>query len=152
MYTLSPFFGPVLGPLISGFICQVCIISQYSRSFYNACTKNTDWRWAYRVCLIYEFATLVSLLLVCLFHIHKMYCELMYSPASQFVPETYVPVLLKRKAARLRKETGNEKYWAPLDRPEGSILHAMLFSISTPFSECDTNPPISTDADKCSKN
>ncbi|EPT03185.1 hypothetical protein FOMPIDRAFT_152176 [Fomitopsis schrenkii] len=96
VYTLSPFFGPVLGPLISGFICQ-----------------NTDWHWAYRVCLIYEFATLVSLLL--------------------FVPETYVPVLLKGKAARLRKETGNDKFWAPLDRREGSILHAIMFSISTPF-------------------
>lgn len=25
VYTLSPFFGPVLGPLISGFICQVYV-------------------------------------------------------------------------------------------------------------------------------
>ncbi|KAH9938655.1 major facilitator superfamily domain-containing protein [Fomitopsis serialis] len=96
VYTLSPFFGPVLGPLISGFICQ-----------------NTNWHWAYRVCLIYEFVTLVSLLL--------------------FVPETYVPVLLKRKAARLRKETGNGKYWAPLDRREGSITHSIMLSIYTPF-------------------
>ncbi|TFY56809.1 hypothetical protein EVJ58_g7420 [Rhodofomes roseus] len=96
VYTLSPFFGPVLGPLISGIICQ-----------------NTDWHWAYRVCLIYEFVTLVSLLV--------------------FVPETYVPVLLKRKAARLRKKTGNEKYWAPLDRREGSLTHAIMASIYTPF-------------------
>ena len=27
VYTLSPFFGPVLGPLISGFICQVCVVT-----------------------------------------------------------------------------------------------------------------------------
>ena len=26
VYTLSPFFGPVLGPLISGFICQVYLV------------------------------------------------------------------------------------------------------------------------------
>ncbi|KZT74445.1 MFS general substrate transporter [Daedalea quercina L-15889] len=96
VYTLSPFFGPILGPLISGFICN-----------------NTNWRWAYRVCLIYEFVTLITLLV--------------------FVPETYVPVILKRKAAKLRKQTGNDKYWAPLDRREGSMMHKIMLSIYTPF-------------------
>ncbi|KZT12708.1 MFS transporter [Laetiporus sulphureus 93-53] len=96
VYTMSPFLGPVIGPLVSGFICQ-----------------NTDWRWAYRVLLIWQFVTL-ALLAVC-------------------VPETYAPIILKRKAARLRKETGNDKYWAPLDRREGSIGHMILTSIYTPF-------------------
>ncbi|EPS93446.1 hypothetical protein FOMPIDRAFT_1097867, partial [Fomitopsis schrenkii] len=96
MYTLSPFVGPVLGPVVSGFIVQ-----------------NADYRWAYWVSLIYEFITLVSLLL--------------------FVPETYVPVLLKRKAAKLRKETGDDKYWAPLDRHDKSLTESLLMSIYTPF-------------------
>lgn len=29
------------------------------------------------------------------------------------MPEVYSPVLLKRKAKRLRKETGDERYWHP---------------------------------------
>ncbi|KAI0939121.1 hypothetical protein AcV5_000624 [Taiwanofungus camphoratus] len=96
VYTMSPFLGPVVGPLIGGFINQ-----------------NTNWRWTYRVLLIWQFCELLLLLLL--------------------VPETYEPVILKRKAARLRKETGNEKYYAPLDRRETSIARAILFSCYTPF-------------------
>lgn len=38
-----------------------------------------------------------------------------FTVALTFVglPETYHPVLLKRKAQRLRKETGNDSYWHP---------------------------------------
>ncbi|CCM00059.1 uncharacterized protein FIBRA_02086 [Fibroporia radiculosa] len=96
VYTLGPFLGPVVGPLISGFICQ-----------------NVDWRWTYRVLLIWQFATILMLYL--------------------FVPETYEPVILKRKAARLRKETGDNQYWAPLDRREGTLTQAILLSCYTPF-------------------
>ncbi|KZT01401.1 MFS general substrate transporter [Laetiporus sulphureus 93-53] len=96
VYTLSPFLGPVIGPLVSGFICQ-----------------NVDWRWTYRVLLIWQFVVLLMLILL--------------------VPETYEPVLVKRKAARVRKETGDEKYWAPLDRRERSLFHAILFNCYTPF-------------------
>lgn len=32
VYTASPFIGPVLGPMISGFINQVCAIPQVARS------------------------------------------------------------------------------------------------------------------------
>lgn len=58
-----------------------------------------------------------------------------HSSGTQFVPETYVPVLLKRKAAKLRKETGDDKYWAPLDRHDKSLTESLLMSIYTPFSE-----------------
>ncbi|KAF4588404.1 hypothetical protein EYR40_009954 [Pleurotus pulmonarius] len=50
-----------------------------------------------------------------------------------FVPETYVPVLRKRKAERLRKSTGEPKYYAPLERSEGSLLMAILVSCYKPF-------------------
>ncbi|KAI9001160.1 MFS general substrate transporter [Trametes punicea] len=96
VYTISPFIGPVVGPLISGFIVQ-----------------NTDWRWCYRVLLIWQFVQIV-LLFTC-------------------VPETYVPVILKRKARRLRKTTGDEKYYAPLEHQEHSLFRMILFSCYTPF-------------------
>ena len=92
-----------------------------------------DYRWAYRVSLIYEFVTLLSLLLVCLDNRLVWYHP--DSCGAQLVPETYAPVLLKRRAAKLRRETGDEKYWALLDRHDKSIKESILASIYTPFSE-----------------
>ncbi|EIW74976.1 MFS general substrate transporter [Coniophora puteana RWD-64-598 SS2] len=94
-YTMSPFIGPVLGPLYAGFINQ-----------------NTDWRWTYRVQIIWIFVEVIMLF---------------------FVRETYVPVILKRKAARMRKETGNDKYYAPLDRRNQSLLREIVVSCYRPF-------------------
>ncbi|KAH9928371.1 MFS general substrate transporter [Fomitopsis serialis] len=96
VYTISPFLGPVIGPIVSGFICQ-----------------NANWRWVYRVLLIWQFAML-SLLIV-------------------IVPETYEPVLLKAKAVKLRKTSGDDRYWAPLDRREKSLSRSILESIYVPF-------------------
>ncbi|KAF8342500.1 MFS general substrate transporter [Amanita rubescens] len=46
VYTLSPFSGPVLGPLFSGFINQ-----------------NLNWRWTYHIIIIWSFAQVVALLI-----------------------------------------------------------------------------------------
>ncbi|KAI0829409.1 MFS general substrate transporter [Trametes gibbosa] len=96
VYTITPFIGPVVGPLIGGFIVQ-----------------NTDWRWCYRILLIWQFAQTISLFLV--------------------VPETYMPVILKRKAKRLRKSTGDEKWYAPIERQEYKLVRMILNSCRTPF-------------------
>ncbi|KAH7882587.1 major facilitator superfamily domain-containing protein [Phlebopus sp. FC_14] len=93
VYTMSPFIGPVAGPLISGY--------------------NVYWRWTYRVEICWIFVE----------------CVMLFT----FVPETYVPVILKRKASRLRKSTGNDKYYAPLDKAEGSLASAVLVSCYRPF-------------------
>ncbi|GAA95045.1 uncharacterized protein L969DRAFT_104736 [Mixia osmundae IAM 14324] len=50
-----------------------------------------------------------------------------------FVPETYAPALLVKKAARLRKQTGDDRYQAPLDRQEGSIIKEVFISCARPF-------------------
>jgi hypothetical protein len=50
-----------------------------------------------------------------------------------FVPETYQPVVLKKKAGLLRKETGNEKYMAPIEILDKSISKTILLSIKRPF-------------------
>ncbi|KAL6306779.1 major facilitator superfamily domain-containing protein [Sparassis latifolia] len=75
--------------------------------------QNVYWRWTYRVLLMWQFVEIILLLLL--------------------IPETYEPLLLKSKARRMRKETGNDKYYAPLDRREQSIFNAILFSCYTPF-------------------
>ncbi|GJE84696.1 MFS general substrate transporter [Phanerochaete sordida] len=96
IYTGSPFIGPVLGPLIAGFINQ-----------------NTSWRWTFRILIIWTFMVWTMLLFL--------------------VPETYVPYLLKTKAAKMRKQTGDERYWAPLDRRPHSLARSLALSCYVPF-------------------
>ncbi|CAK5262687.1 unnamed protein product [Mycena citricolor] len=60
--------------------------------------------------------------------------------SMQFVPETYAPVLLRRKSRRLRKETGDERYWAPLDRHEINFAQSLLLSCYVPFSMSHLTP------------
>ncbi|KZO98234.1 MFS general substrate transporter [Calocera viscosa TUFC12733] len=76
--------------------------------------QNTDWRWTYYVVLIWVVVQIVMMVVL--------------------VPETYRPVLLKRKAQRLRKETGDNRYYAPMERMKKSILRTVATSCYTPFN------------------
>ena len=49
------------------------------------------------------------------------------------VPETYHPVLLRHKAVKLRKETGDERWKAPIEVTQRSILQTILRSCYRPF-------------------
>ena len=49
------------------------------------------------------------------------------------VPETYHPVLLRQKAQRLRKETGDEAWKAPIEQLSRSIPKTILWSCIRPF-------------------
>lgn len=49
------------------------------------------------------------------------------------VPETYHPVLLRNKARKLRKETGNDQWYAPIEKMDRSISQTILRSIYRPF-------------------
>jgi MFS family permease len=97
-WSAAPFIGPVLGPLISGFINQ-----------------HTNWRWTYYVVIIWAAAMLALLI--------------------AFVPETFNPELLRRRAGRLRKGTGEERWIAPMEKLNRTFLEALKKSIKTPFSE-----------------
>ncbi|KAF5390138.1 hypothetical protein D9757_003787 [Collybiopsis confluens] len=50
-----------------------------------------------------------------------------------FVPETYIPTLRKQKAIRLRKATGDNNYFAPLEKEDLNLGHAILVSCYKPF-------------------
>jgi len=50
-----------------------------------------------------------------------------------FVPETYAPVLLRRKARKLRKETGNERFRAPIEMMNKSVTKTVMWSCVRPF-------------------
>jgi len=71
-YFLAPLNGPILGPVIGGFIYQ-----------------ELGWRWIDWIVFILLGVSFLAALVT---------------------PETYAPTLLKRKAERLRKGTGDERY------------------------------------------
>ena len=50
-----------------------------------------------------------------------------------FVPETYHPVLLRDKARKLRRDTGNDRWKAPIEMTDRSIAQTLLTSIYRPF-------------------
>ncbi|EGW30400.1 multidrug resistance protein 10 [Spathaspora passalidarum NRRL Y-27907] len=50
-----------------------------------------------------------------------------------FVPETYEPINLKRKAKRLRKQTGDDRYYAPIDKTEITLYHSVVISSKRPI-------------------
>lgn len=49
------------------------------------------------------------------------------------LPETYHPVLLKRKAQRLRKETGDQQYWHPQESERINFNNILTKYVSRPL-------------------
>ncbi|KAK7444059.1 hypothetical protein VKT23_015456 [Stygiomarasmius scandens] len=75
--------------------------------------QNLDWRWTYYILIMWTFVQTVALFLL--------------------VPETFVPVILVRKAAKTRHQTGDDAWWAPLDRANKHLGRAILVSCYKPF-------------------
>ena len=59
---------------------------------------------------------------------------------AALVPETYEPVLLRRRARRLRRETGNKKLWALMERHRRSKAETLRWSIVRPFQLLTLEP------------
>ena len=74
-------------------------------------TEYKGWRWACWVVMIAAGAALVMMIAL---------------------KETYAPRLLQKKAARLRKERGDERYWSRYDVKVG-FLELMKVNLSRPF-------------------
>ncbi|PWN30299.1 MFS general substrate transporter [Jaminaea rosea] len=69
----------------------------------------TDWRWLFWVCTIFSGVCLIITAIT--------------------LPETYAPAIMQRKAKRIRKETGDERYKAPLDLAKvdaSTLLHSIF--------------------------
>lgn len=87
-------WGPVLGPLISGFISVL------------------SWRWAFWFALILAGATLVPLILM---------------------PETFGPVILARRARKLRKQRNDPSIKAPLELETHDLRHVVVVLLTRPI-------------------
>jgi len=86
LFTLAPFLGPSIGPLVGGYIS----------------VSGASWRWVFWVSAL--FAGVCTILIIFT------------------LPETYAPKLLVQKAQRIRKQTGDNRYFAPLEAQEKESL------------------------------
>lgn len=101
LYSLGPFNGPVLGPLVGGFVFE-----------------HLGWRWTNWTVLILGGIALA------------MMCT---------VKETYAPEILRRRAARLRNESGNPMWWSQYDQ-NCSSLHLIRANLFRPCVLFFTEP------------
>ncbi|KAJ9607902.1 hypothetical protein H2200_007981 [Cladophialophora chaetospira] len=72
-----------------------------------------DWRWTFYTLLIWT-GVLLALVIF-------------------FVPETYHKVLLKEKAVQRRKETGDDRWFAPIEKNKRTIPETILRSCKIPI-------------------
>ncbi|KAL1968655.1 hypothetical protein VTN77DRAFT_1481 [Rasamsonia byssochlamydoides] len=84
--------------------------------------ENTTWRWVF-------YATSIA--------------DGVIQVAGFFLlQETYAPILLKRKAEKLRKETGDSSWHTEFETPERSIFSVLRTSLVRPFRLLFTQPII----------
>ncbi|KAI9873408.1 MAG: hypothetical protein M1830_000445 [Pleopsidium flavum] len=93
MFMAATTFGPLLGPIISGFVSVV------------------GWRWTFWVGFIIAGVSFIPLL---------------------FLPETYGPVILQKRAQRMRKETGNPNIFAPIELEKKGVKQMMTVTLTRP--------------------
>ena len=105
-YSLAPVLGPVIAPLVGGFIVE-----------------NMDWRWVFYVLCIFNGAVAVVALI--------------------FFKETYTPTLLKRKAQKIRKLTGNESVHTIYEITDGETFFGKMYvTMTRPVKLLFTHPMI----------
>jgi len=97
MFTLAPFAGPGIGPVVAGYIV----------------VGGLSWRW--------------------LFWIMAMFAGVCWLQIVFTLPETYAPVILKKKAQALRKSTGNDKYHAAAETKRMSFKENIENILGRPF-------------------
>lgn len=67
------------------------------------------------------------------FYIMAIWSGVMCVLVFVFVPETYEPVLLRKKAERLRKTTGDGRWYAPIEKSEISLFLSIVLSSKRPI-------------------
>ncbi|KAG0140958.1 hypothetical protein CROQUDRAFT_725879 [Cronartium quercuum f. sp. fusiforme G11] len=97
IFSLAPFAGPALGPVVSGTLESAGI----------------SWRWVYWISSIIAAISWILLLIG--------------------IPETYPPIILKRKALRMRQETGDRRYWASLEKEKSDTMRQLSTGLIKPF-------------------
>ncbi|KAG8170129.1 hypothetical protein KVR01_000874 [Diaporthe batatas] len=75
--------------------------------------SNVNWRWTHYMLIIWAFLMCLALVVT--------------------VPETYHPVVLRNKARKIRKDTGDERWKAPIEKTNKSLFRTVGVSLLRPF-------------------
>ncbi|OWB83483.1 hypothetical protein B5S33_g2113 [[Candida] boidinii] len=139
---ISAFFGSAFMSVASGTISDVFEIDQlglpmaiYSVTPFMApslgplisgfvADSNADYRWVFYSILIFTGFLMIAIVL--------------------FVPETYVPILLTRKAQALRKKTGDSRFFAPQEKNPLTLYESVILSSKRPMLLIMKDPMILT--------
>jgi multidrug resistance protein len=73
----------------------------------------SSWRWSWYFLIIFSVVVWMAIFL--------------------FVPETYTPVLLRKKAQQKRKETGDDRWKAPIELSDKTVASTVLHFLYRPF-------------------
>ncbi|EDN99438.1 hypothetical protein SS1G_02292 [Sclerotinia sclerotiorum 1980 UF-70] len=97
--------------------CVTCASSMYTSPSFGPLISGfinqfTTWRWTFYVLIIWSACNL----------------SLIFS----LVPETFHPVVLRAKARKIRKETGDDRWYAPNERLNKSIPKTIGYSLLRP--------------------
>ncbi|KAI1614195.1 putative MFS transporter [Exophiala viscosa] len=108
IYCVAPFLGPVVGPVMGGFI-----------------SENVGWRWVQGVCCI--LVGIIGILGSIFFrNICQYWPGMIGIVGAIFIPETYGPVLLMRRAKHLSKADG-KIYISVLEKSQGKKKPSEVF-------------------------
>lgn len=88
----------------------------------SALTLKLGWRWTEYIQAIWVF--------------------FIFSCSLFLLPETFAPVLLSRKAKRLRKETGDERYHHPHEHEKITLKNVLTKHVSRPLRMLLTEPMV----------
>jgi MFS family permease len=108
IFGLAPFAGPSLGPIISGYIQVSGAVSWHEQRLPELTCQT--WRWVFWATTIFAGACTLLVIL----GIPETYREL-YRTRTRIDAEELAPKILAEKAKRLRKETGDQRWFAPCE-------------------------------------
>ncbi|KAG6878237.1 hypothetical protein C0993_010359 [Termitomyces sp. T159_Od127] len=106
MFTASVFIGPVIGPIVSGYMIE----------------NNVSWRWVFWVMMIFAGVCTIGVIVL--------------------VPESYAPIILLKKAKKLRKSepVANKDIYAEHEKQDWSIRGVMHRTLFRPFYMLSLEP------------
>lgn len=125
LFTAAPFLAPSLGPLIGGFI-----------------NSNVNWRWTHYVLIIWAFCMFLA---ICFFvpetyrkllshtHTHTQKVDCTVGQNDRANPAHADPVILRKKAEKKRKDTGDERWKAPVEKANKSVFRTVGHALLRPF-------------------
>ena len=102
----------IRGRTMAGFISISTVGPALAPPLSGFVAENVTWRWVFGVGAIFAASTL---------------------PLVIVLPETYAPVLLSKRAARLRKETGNQNIIAQSDLQKKTFQYVLNVVMFRPF-------------------